>query len=471
MSTRLTQTVPHKAPAEGSPTDGWMTLRRVRTHNLANIDVRLPRDRLIVVTGVSGSGKSSLAFDTIYAEGQRRYIESLSSYARQFLEQMPRPDCDRITGLPPTIAIQQQAGPSGAQSTVATTTEIYDFLRLLFARAGTPHCPRCGTEIRHQTIEQIVGAIASLPRTTRVTLLAPLVRGRKGHYRELFESIRSDGYVRARIDGEIRDLDEVHALARYKTHDIDVVVDRLVIKGGPSSRVVDSVRTALSVGKGVCIALEEGGRESLFNQQFACAACGVGIEEPTPNMFSFNSPYGRCQECRGRGRVERFDPELIVPDLDLSLSDGAVEAFRNWEGRTARRLESKLETLAEALGINPRTPLRRIGVRKRRALLHGDALDRLAGLDPQEAVEAPRFATFSFPDSFSPHDYHPGLLKIEGRVRPSTINRLKEKGHRVEWWPERAKRAGSMCCIVVDSDNGVLTGAADLRWESSAMGW
>jgi len=387
MSASVTSaTASRVPPAEGSEAEGWIRLHHVRTHNLRNIDVALPRDRLVVVTGVSGSGKSSLAFDTIYAEGQRRYIESLSTYARQFLDQLPRPDCDRITGLPPTIAIEQRAGPTGAQSTVATTTEIYDFLRLLFARTGTPHCPGCGEEIRHQTIEQIVASVLGLPRGTRVTLLAPLVRGRKGHYRDLLDKIRADGYVRARIDGEVRDLDEVDGLERYKTHDVDVVVDRLVIRGGESSRAVDSIRTALGVGGGICIALEDGGRESLFNQQFACSRCGVGIEEPTPNMFSFNSPYGRCPECRGRGSVDRFDPELIVPDPRRSLDEEALEAFQNWEGRTARRLQQKLQALVDALHVDPAVPFRKIGAAQRRALIHGDKLERIASLGAEEAV-------------------------------------------------------------------------------------
>jgi len=386
MSVEVVDMVPDGATAEGPADDLWIRVHRLRTHNLKNIDVELPRDRLVVITGISGSGKSSLAFDTLYAEGQRRYIESLSSYARQFLEQMPRPDCDRIAGLPPTIAIEQQAGTAGPQSTVATTTEIYDFLRLLFARVGTPHCPKCGKEIRHQTLEQIVASMQNLSAGTRVTLLAPLVRGRKGHYRELLDSIRSEGYVKARIDGEVRDLDEVDRLPRYKTHDIDVVVDRFVIKGAPLSRLTDSVRTTLSIGKGVCIALQADGEESLFSQLFACVDCGVGIEEPTPNLFSFNSPYGRCPECGGRGTVERFDPELIIPDPELSLNEGAVEAFQEWGGRTGQRLRQKLEDLAEALRVDRSKPFRKVAARKRRALLHGEDVNAGSGLGRDDAV-------------------------------------------------------------------------------------
>ena len=233
----------------------YISIRGAREHNLKNIDLDLPRDRLIVMTGLSGSGKSSLAFDTLYAEGQRRYIESLSSYARQFLEQMPRPDCDLVAGLPPTIAIRQEMSGTGPRSTVATTTEVYDRLRLLFARLGTARCPDCGAEIRHQTLEQIVAAIRDLPAGTRLALLAPLVRGRRGHYRELFDRIRADGYVRVRVDGVVRDLDDLDRLDRYKVHDIEVVIDRLVVRRTDTARLADSVRTALAAGGGACITL------------------------------------------------------------------------------------------------------------------------------------------------------------------------------------------------------------------------
>ncbi|MFW6279922.1 MAG: excinuclease ABC subunit UvrA, partial [Planctomycetota bacterium] len=345
-------------------------------HNLKNIDVNLPRDRMVVITGISGSGKSSLAFDSLYAEGQRRYIESLSSYARQFLDQMPRPDCDRIAGLPPTVAIEQQDTSAGPNSTVATTTEIYDFLRLLFARAGTPHCPECGARIQNQSLQQIVTRIENFPTDTRLILLAPVVRGRKGHYRELLDNIRGQGYVRARIDGDIRDLDRVDRLARYKTHDIEVVVDRLVIRDDNTdiSRLTDSVRTALQLGEGVCIALPEEGQEVLFNQRFACVDCGASIEEPTPNMFSFNSPYGRCEECRGRGRVDRFDPELIVPHRNMAIEEGAVEVVDKWEGRAGNRLERNLLDLAEELEVDTGKPFDDIAEKKQRALIEGEGL-------------------------------------------------------------------------------------------------
>jgi excinuclease ABC subunit A len=358
-----------------------------RTHNLKGIDLRLPRGKIVVITGISGSGKSSLAFDSIYAEGQRRYIESLSSYARQFLEQMARPDCDRITGLPPTIAIEQHAPGAGPHSTVFTVTEIYDFLRLLFARVGTPHCPQCGREIQHQTLEQITAHLLQLESGTPLVVLAPLVRGRKGHYRELFERLRGQGYVRARIDGEIEDLDDVERVERYKTHDIDLVVDRLVLKNDDdkSGRLRDSLDTAFEIGSGACVVLE-GGEERLFSRRFACPDCNVGIEEPTPNMFSFNSPYGRCPECDGRGRVDEFDPELIVPDPKLSIAEGAVEVFEGWPGRAGATLRSNLQALAEALAVDVNTPFGQLSGKKQKGLLYGTGLDGVDGVSPEQAV-------------------------------------------------------------------------------------
>ncbi len=357
-----------------------------RTNNLKNIDLELPRDRMVVVTGVSGSGKSSLAFDTLYAEGQRRYIESLSSYARQFLEQMPRPDCDLIVGLPPTIAIQQEMRGASARSTVATITEVYDFFRLLYARLGTPHCPDCGVEIRHQTVEQIVAAIQDFPEGTRLALLAPIVRGRKGHYRDLFENIRAEGYVKARIDGAVRDLDEVDRLERYKTHDVEVVIDRLALSKASTTRLTDSVRTALKVGSGTCIALPESGEEMLFSQLFACPECGRGFEEPNPNTFSFNSPYGQCDRCDGLGTVDSFDEELIVPDPSLSIEEGAVRGWSDWSGRTGRKFQQMLDNLTDALDIDTDEPFSTIEAEKRRALLHGEGLEELAGESPEDAV-------------------------------------------------------------------------------------
>jgi len=393
------------AGGSGPEEDGYIRVRNARTHNLKGIDLELPRDALVVITGISGSGKSSLAFDTLYAEGQRRYIESLSSYARQFLEQIPRPDCDLILGLPPTIAIQQEMTGASPRSTVATTTEIYDFLRLLYARVGTPHCPDCGAAIRHQTLEQITGAINELPAGTQITLLAPVVRGRKGHYRDLFERLRADGYLKVRVDGQVRDLDEVDRVRRYQTHDIEVVVDRLFVKkpgaaegeagesvrGGPIfraflNRLANSVSTALKAGSGTCVALLEDGGELLFSQFFACPKCGLSFEEPNPNTFSFNSPYGQCPSCNGLGTVDEFDEDLIVPDKSLSLSEGAIRPWADAGGRRGRRFAAMLNELTDALKINPRTPFRKLSAAKRKALLHGEGLEGKTDIPAREAV-------------------------------------------------------------------------------------
>jgi excinuclease ABC subunit A len=366
--------------------DGRIRVLRARTNNLKDIVLDLPRDALVVVTGVSGSGKSSLAFDTLYAEGQRRYIESLSSYARQFLERMPRPDCDLIVGLPPTIAIQQEMRGATPRSTVATTTEVYDFLRLLFARLGTPHCPDCGVPIRHQTTDQIVASICELPAGTRFALLAPLVRGRRGHYRELFERIRTQGYVRARIDGTIRDLDEVDRVERYRTHDIEVVVDRLAVHERASPRLAASVRTALNLGSGTCIVSPQGAEDMIFSQLSACPKCDRGFQELHPNTFSFNSPYGQCRECAGLGAVDRFDEGLIVPDKSRSIADGAIAAWSEWGGRTGRRFAQMLQELTRRLDIDAKAPFSRARPRQRNALIRGTNLQKLAGLAPANAV-------------------------------------------------------------------------------------
>ncbi len=355
-----------------------ISVEGARTHNLHNIDIALPRDKFIVITGISGSGKSSLAFDTIYAEGQRRYIESLSSYARQFLEQMPRPDCDRVAGLPPTVAIEQDPAGSGPQSTVATVTEIYDYLRLLFAKVATPHCPDCDSVIATQNLEQIVTELTSLPEKTRLTILAPLVRGRKGHYRELFEQLKQQGFVKARIDGHIRDLDDVDKLERYVIHDIDAVIDRLIVKNNDavnSNRIADSVRMALNMGDGVCATLENDSEsERIFNQKAACPDCNRGIPEPSPQMFSFNSPYGRCKTCKGKGVVDSFDVDLIVPDKEKSLEDGAVEPFQRWHGSTGRRMSKNLKELARNINADMTISFNELHPEIRAALIIGEGL-------------------------------------------------------------------------------------------------
>ena len=302
-------------------------IKGARENNLKNVDVEIPRDKLVVVTGLSGSGKSSLAFDTIYAEGQRRYVESLSSYARMFLGQMEKPDVDYIDGLSPAISIDQKTTSKNPRSTVGTVTEIYDYLRLLWARVGTPHCPVCGKEIRQQTIDQIIDQILELPEGTRVQILAPVVRARKGEYQKIFEDARKSGYVRVRVDGSLYELTEEIKLEKNKKHNIEIVVDRIIIRPDVRQRLTDSVETASALAGGlvICNVLQED-RDILFSQNYACEDCGVSIEELTPRMFSFNNPYGACPACTGLGSQLKVDPMLIVPDEDKSILEGAITA-------------------------------------------------------------------------------------------------------------------------------------------------
>jgi excinuclease ABC subunit A len=311
-------------------------IKGARENNLKNIDVEIPRDKLVVMTGISGSGKSSLAFDTIYAEGQRRYVESLSSYARQFLGQMEKPDVDYIEGLSPAISIDQKTTSRNPRSTVGTVTEIYDYLRLLWARIGIPHCPVCGKEIKQQSIDQIIDQIMELPETTRVQILAPVVRARKGEYQKVFEDARKSGYVRVRADGSVYDLSEEIKLDKNKKHNIEIIIDRLVIREDIVSRLTDSVETAAALSGGLVIAdISDEGRELLFSQNYACEDCGVSIEELTPRMFSFNNPYGACPDCTGLGIQLRVDPDLIIPNKSLSIADGAIIAS-GWGGGSSR---------------------------------------------------------------------------------------------------------------------------------------
>ena len=299
-------------------------IKGAREHNLKNVDVELPRNKLVVLTGLSGSGKSSLAFDTLYAEGQRRYVESLSSYARQFLGQMEKPDVDYIEGLSPAISIDQKTTSKNPRSTVGTVTEIHDYLRLLYARIGIPHCPKCGREIRQQTVDQMVDQVLALPERTRIQVLAPVIRGRKGEHVKVLEDLKRDGYVRVRIDGEMRELDEEIHLEKNKKHTIEAVVDRLVVREGMNKRLTDSLETAMKVSGGLIVLDVIDGEEMLFSQNYACPDCGISLEELTPRMFSFNNPYGACPTCSGLGTLMRMDPELILPNRDLSLNEGAL---------------------------------------------------------------------------------------------------------------------------------------------------
>ena len=303
-----------------------IVVKGAREHNLKNIDVEIPRDSLVVFTGLSGSGKSSLAFDTIYAEGQRRYVESLSSYARQFLGQMEKPDVDYIEGLSPAISIDQKTTSKNPRSTVGTVTEIYDYLRLLYARIGIPHCPICGKEITQQTIDQIVDKILLYPEKTKIQIMAPIVRGRKGEYVKELDDARKSGFVRVRVDGSIYDLSEEIKMDKNKKHNIEVVVDRLVVSESIRSRLTDSIETATRLSKGTVICDVIDGEEELFSLDYACPEHGVSIEEMSPRMFSFNNPFGACKRCTGLGTFMEIDESLIIPNRKLSINQGAVKA-------------------------------------------------------------------------------------------------------------------------------------------------
>ena len=339
-----------------------------RQHNLKNINVEIPRDKMVVITGLSGSGKSSLAFDTIYAEGQRRYVESLSSYARQFLGQMDKPDVDDITGLSPAVSIDQKSTTRNPRSTVGTVTEIYDYMRLLFARIGHPHCPQCGREISQQTVEQMVDSIMALPEGTKIQVMAPLVRGKKGQYRKLIEDVRKEGFVRVRVDGEVHEVTDDIEMDRYKAHTIEVVVDRLIVKPGIEKRLNDSVETALKRGDGNLSVDVVGEEELLFSENFACTECGISMEEIAPRNFSFNTPYGACPECHGLGSHKRLNPDLIIPDREKSINQGALAPFSRGSNDWVMAL---VKGVADSYGFKMTTPIKNLSSRALDALLHG----------------------------------------------------------------------------------------------------
>jgi excinuclease ABC subunit A len=344
-----------------------IVVRGAREHNLHNIDVELPRDRLVVLTGISGSGKSSLAFDTIYAEGQRKYVESLSAYARQFLGLMEKPDVDHIDGLSPAVSIDQKGAPRNPRSTVGTVTEIYDYLRLLYARVGIPHCPRCGKEITRQTPEQIVDHVLELPEGQRILVLGPIVRGRKGEYRQLFQDLRRQGFARIRVDGSLYELGEEIALDKNRKHQIDVVVDRLVVRPDIRTRLNDSVETALKLGQGIVGIQLVDGEEMVFSRNFACPDCGIGLPEMEPRLFSFNAPYGACPTCTGLGFKQEIDPDLVL-DPNLSLLDGAVLP---WASSTSEYYQELLRSLADHFKVDMRTSVKQLPRPFVRALLYG----------------------------------------------------------------------------------------------------
>ncbi len=361
-------------------------IRGAREHNLKSIDLTLPRNKLIVVTGLSGSGKSSLAFDTIYAEGQRRFVESLSSYARQFLEQMSKPDLDYISGLSPTIAIEQRTAAGNPRSTVATQTEIYDYLRLLFARIGRVHCFECGQLIKRQSAQEIVDQLLSGAAGKDIQILAPLVRGRKGQYSQVFESIQKSGFIRCRVDGVVHELPGNIKLEKYKTHDIEVVVDRLTVKPESKKRLTDSVETALKVGKGIVIVNHPAGRKTdmVFSEQYSCAKCGINYSEVEPRTFSFNSPYGACPECNGLGTKLEFDPDLVIPDTGKSINEGAIAPWKRGGRGYILYYRWLLRGLAERLDFDLDTPFRSLKKDVQKAVLFG--CEEVIGSKPFEGV-------------------------------------------------------------------------------------
>ncbi|MHB8172927.1 MAG: excinuclease ABC subunit UvrA [Nitrospirota bacterium] len=347
-----------------------LIIKGAREHNLKNIDVEIPRDKLVVITGLSGSGKSSLAFDTIYAEGQRRYVESLSAYARQFLEQMDKPDVDSIEGLSPAISIEQKTTSKNPRSTVGTVTEIYDYLRLLFARIGHPYCYNCGKEITSQTISQMVDKITAMPPGTKLSVLAPIVRGRKGEYRKELSQMKKEGYVRARIDGAVRELAENIALEKNKKHTIEIVIDRLIIKDGIEKRLADSLEIALKLSEGIVVISpnEAAAKDILYSEKLACIECGISYPEMTPRMFSFNNPHGACPECDGLGAKMDIDPDLVVPNKELSIREGAVKP---WSKRTTVFYYQMLEALADHFGFSLTAPWKKLPKKAQDAILYG----------------------------------------------------------------------------------------------------
>ncbi len=347
-------------------------IRGARQHNLKSIDIDLPRNKLIVMTGLSGSGKSSLAFDTIYAEGQRRYVESLSSYARQFLGQMDKPDVDQIQGLSPAISIDQKTTSRNPRSTVGTVTEIYDHLRLMYARIGTPHCPECGKVIERQTVDQIIDRITALPERTKIMLLAPLIRGRKGEYTKLLEDMLKRGFVRARIDGEICELSDPPKLAKTKKHTIEVVVDRIIIRPDLQQRLSDSLETALNLGGGLVIVHQlENGAEEMYSQNYACPDCGISIEALEPRLFSFNNPYGACPCCTGLGVLLKMDPDIIIPDRSKSFNEGAIRVSGWNTSEPGSMAASYLRGLAEAYKFSLDTPVEELSDEVMNVVLYG----------------------------------------------------------------------------------------------------
>src|SRR5690348_397164 len=363
----------------------WIAVRGARVHNLKNIDVDLPRQKLVVITGLSGSGKSSLAFDTIYAEGQRRYVESLSAYARQFLEQMEKPDVDLIDGLSPAISIEQKTTGSNPRSTVGTVTEIYDYLRLLFANIGVPHCPNCGKEISSQSLERIADMVMLYPQDERINVLAPIVRGRKGEFKKELAALRARGYTKARIDGQFRSPEEAIKPDRRRNTTIEVVVDRLIVRGGIERRLMESIDTALTLADDIVVVNTYEGGDRLFSRRLACVDCGLSMPEMTPRAFSFNSPHGACSECQGLGSMVDFDPHRLVPDESKTLAGGAIAPWARGDRKLVREA---LQGLSRDYGIDLDAPFAKLPRRHREIVFFGHGRTGADGSD-RSVAKAP----------------------------------------------------------------------------------
>ncbi|HWI18783.1 MAG TPA: hypothetical protein VNT81_13610, partial [Vicinamibacterales bacterium] len=409
----------------------WINVRGARVHNLKDIDVDIPRDKLVVITGLSGSGKSSLAFDTLYAEGQRRYVESLSAYARQFLEQMEKPDVDLIEGLSPAISIEQKTTGSNPRSTVGTVTEIYDYLRLLFANIGVPHCPNCGREIASQSLERIVDLVMTYPQDTRINVMAPIVRGRKGEFKKELQALRTRGFTKARIDGQMMSLEEDIALDRRRNHNIDILIDRLIVRSGIEKRLSESVEVALQMADDVVVINSLDAGDRLFSRKLACVVCGISVPEMSPRAFSFNSPHGACQGCQGLGATWDFDPARIVPDERLSLAEGAVAPWG--KGAAAQEAVAKISS---HFGIDPKVPFGKLPKKHRELLLAGPGKsDETSASKPKAASKKAKAST---PDPFG--------RDFEGII-PNLRRRFEEGSWTVqeELDPYRALRECPVC--------------------------
>ena len=386
-----------------------------REHNLKNIDLEVPRDKLVVFTGLSGSGKSSLAFDTIYADGQRRYMESLSSYARQFLGMMEKPDVDEITGLSPAISIDQKTTSKNPRSTVGTVTEIYDYLRLLYARIGIPHCPVCGREIRQQTVDQMVDKIMELPQRTKIQILAPIVRGKKGTHQKEFERAKKSGYVRVRVDGNLYELSEEIALEKNKKHNIEVVVDRLVVREDIQSRLTDSLETAIDLTGGLVLVDVIDGEEMLFSQNYACPEHNISIEELNPRMFSFNNPFGACEKCTGLGTFMSIDPDLVIPDKDKSIREGAIRAS-GWYYAEGGIAQMYYQSLSEHYHFSLDTPVKELPKQVMDILLYGTKGEKIKMVRDTQDIKSTYYTEFE------------GVANnLERRFRETSSNWMREE--------------------------------------------